>query len=163
MNFGSVPGRSPLDLQCMWTTRSCSLFSCQHLGAWVMPAVTVQPAFSQLLSLSMVFLHPSTACGFPPLWQQSKTRRARRSVTSLFLCIQPKESDCGAHFALKCLTDWPTSNSCPCVYRRWRTEGKGGCSAREKGTKKKAMTNPPSKSCFPTCGFKMLPPSPAIL
>jgi len=97
----------------------------------------------------------------PGSWE--RTRRAHYSVINLFFCIQWSESGCRAHFVFKHLTDWPTSNFCRCVYRRWSAEGEGGCSAREKGTEKKYLPNPPSKSCFPTCGFKMLPPSPALL
>lgn len=137
-----------------------------------MPAENTQSSFSELSSFSMMVVYRSSLClpsslgpCAPPRTAGStaETRKAHYSIISLFFCILQSESDCRAHFAFKCLTDWPTSNFCRRVYRRWRTEGKGGCCAREEGTEKKEITNPPSKSCFPTCGFKMLPPSPAIL
>jgi len=172
MNLWSALVKLSLDLPCGWTPWSCCLLSRQHFGAQVMPTENTQSSFSELSSCSMMFLHGRSLClpSFLALCvlpgtagSTAKTRKAHDSVISLFFCILRSESDCRAHFAFKCLTDWSLSHFCHCVYRRWRTEGKGGCCMREEGTEKKEIANPPSKSCFPTCGFKMLPPSPAIL
>lgn len=154
-----------LQLPHRWTPLCCCLLSHQRFCACTIPAGSMLSSFYECPSCSTVFLHGSSLslpCPAPCAAPQPTAGRPI-PVISFFCCILQNGSSCQAHFASQSLTDWPTCNFSLCVYRRWRTEGKGGCRAREEGTEKKEITNPPSKSCFPTCGFKMLPPSPAIL
>lgn len=111
------------------TPWSCSLLSHQHFCAWTIPAESMQSSFYECPSCSVVFLPGSSLflpCSAPCAAPQPRAGRPI-PVISFFCCILQNGSSCQAHFASQSLTDWPTCNFCLCVYRRWRTEGKGGC------------------------------------